>query len=144
MFKLRSVTGRIAIGKMIGLVVGIVVLLLSPQFGFPIWSTFGLGTLIMFVMMGVMIGFMGQFDRHPVLDFKMNWCMRGAMVGGMFMLMYVLLSYANIETVMQSGLVSWMGLESPFWALLDGIVMGIIMAYFETKYAGEGPDLPLQ
>jgi hypothetical protein len=44
---------------------------------------------------------------------------------------------------MQSGLVSWMGLESPFWALIDGIILGVIMGGIETKLAGEGPNLPL-
>ncbi len=144
MIKKQSVTGRIVVGKLIGLVIGIFCLAVLPTFGFPVVSYFGLGTIIMFMMMGVMIGFVGQYDQHPLFDFKMSWPLRGAAVGFGFMLMYVLLSYNDISVVMQSSVVSWMGLESPFWALLDGVVIGMIMGYVETKFAGEGEDLPLK
>jgi hypothetical protein len=144
MFQLHSVTGRIAIGKGIGLIVGIVSMTFLPSFGFSVFSMFGFGTLLVFVLMGAMIGFMGQFDRHPVLDFKMTWWMRGAVVGFVFMLMYILLSYASLETIMQSNIVSWMGLSSPFWALIDGVIIGALMGFIETKVAGDGPMLPLK
>jgi hypothetical protein len=144
MFKLHSITGRIAIGKIIGLIVGLIVMLLLPSFSIPVFSMFGLGTLIMFVLMGVVTGFMGVFDRHPALDFKMPWWFRGALVGASFMLMYILFTYETLELVMQSSLVSWMGFTSPFWALLDGIFIGGMMGLIETKLAGEGPKLPLK
>ena len=144
MFQIKSVTGRIFIGKMIGLVIGIIVLLVLPTIGFAPFSLFGLGTLLMFVIMGAMIGFAGQFDRHPAFNFKMPWWVRGSSIGFMFMLMYILLAYPSIEIVIQSNLVSWIGLSSPFWTLLDGIIIGMIMGLLETKIAGEGSDLPLR
>lgn len=144
MISLQSVSGRILIGKIIGLIVGLLCLALLPGIGFPVFSVFGLGTLVMFMLMGTMIGFIGQFDRHPLFDFRMPWYFRGAMVGAAFMLMFILLSYGPLMVVMQSSLVSWTGLSSPFWALIDGVVIGMIMAYTETKIAGEGKDLPLK
>lgn len=143
MFKLQSVTGRVAVGKAIGLVVGLIVMFVLPLFGYPGFGFTGFGILIMFILMGAMIGFIGQFDRHPMLDFKMSWWMRGAMVGLSFMLMFVLLSYDSLEIVMKSSLISWTGLVSPFWALIDGAIAGLIMGYVETKMCGEGKDLPL-
>lgn len=140
----QSVTGRIIIGKLIGLFVGIFCLAVLPTFGFPVASMFALGTVIMFTMMGVLIGFVGQYDRHPLFNFTMPWWLRGGAVGFIFMLMYVLLSYDNINVVMQSSLVSWTGLASPFWTLIDGVVIGMFMGYVETTFAGEGRDLPLQ
>ena len=118
-------------------------LILLPMFDFPVLSFFGLGTLLMFILMGAMIGFVGQFDRHPMFNFAMPWYVRGSSVGFVFMLMYVLLSHGSLEVVMESTLISWTGLESPFWALLDGIFIGLIMAYTETKLCGEGNTLPL-
>ena len=144
MFQLHSITGRIVIGKTIGLLLGIVVILFLPSFNIPMMSMFGLGTLAMFVLMGVMTGFMGIFDRHPALDFTMPWWLRGGIVGFFFMLMYVLFTYETLELVMQSSLVSWMGLTSPFWALADGIFFGALMGFIETKFAGEGPNLPVK
>ncbi len=144
MFKKHSVTGRIVTGKIIGLVIGILVIVIMPTFGYPGMSMTGFGILLMFVLMGAMVGFLGQFDRHPVLDFKMPCWLSGAMVGFAFMLMFVLLSYDALEVVMQSSLISWSGLSSPFWALLDGIVIGGVMGLIESKVAGFGPDLPLK
>ncbi|MBT5517010.1 hypothetical protein HOH67_00410 [Candidatus Peregrinibacteria bacterium] len=143
MFKLHSITGRIAIGKTIGLLVGVIIMLVLPSFDMPMFSMFGLGTLLMFILMGAMTGFMGVFDRHPALEFKMPWWVRGTLIGASFMLMYVLFTYETLELVMESSLVSWMGFESPFWALLDGIFIGGLMGFIETKFAGQGPKLPL-
>ncbi len=143
MFKIHSITGRITIGKLIGLVVGIAVILLLPNFGIPIFSMFGLGTLLMFVLMGAVTGFMGIFDRHPLLEFKMPWWIRGTLIGASFMLMYILFTYDTLDIAMQSSLISWTGLTSPFWAILDGIFIGGLMGFIETKFAGEGPKLPV-
>ncbi len=143
MTKLRSITGRIIIGKIIGLVVGIAAMLTLPIFGIPVMSMFGFGTLLMFMLMGVMTAFMGIFDHHPMFNFKMPWWFRGSLIGASFMLMYVLFTYDTMEIIMQSSLVSWVGLASPFWAILDGVFLGAFMGFVETKFAGEGKDLPL-
>lgn len=144
MFKMKSLTGRLFIGVLIGLVVGIIFIVSLPMFGFPLFSAFGIGSLLFFVLMGLFLGFVGIFDRHPVLGFKMSWKIRGVVAGLLFMMTYILLSYETLESIMQSTAVSWLGLESPFWALIDGVVIGLIMAYCETKFAGEGSDLPLK
>lgn len=143
MFKLHSVSGRVAIGKGIGLLVGAGAMLALPAMNMPMFSMFGIGTLLMFILMGAFIGLMGLFDRHPLFKFRLPWWIRGTTIGAAFMLMYILFTYETIEAVMQSGLVSWMGLTSPFWAILDGICIGGIMGFLETKFAGEGEDLPL-
>ncbi|MBU2158608.1 hypothetical protein KJ848_00260 [Patescibacteria group bacterium] len=140
---MHSVAGRVFIGIGVGFIVGAAVMLSLPMFGFPLVSMFGFGTLLMFMLMGIVIGFMGLFNRHPLFNFRMPWWIRGLMVGFVFTLMYVLLSYGSLVVVMQSSLVSWMGLTSPFWALLDGICIGLLMSGLETKFAGEGPQLPI-
>lgn len=78
MFHLHSIAGRVAIGSSIGIVVGLIVMLVSPSlFNTPVLSMFGIGTLMMFMLMGVCIGLFGMFDRHPVFNFKLNWWTRG-------------------------------------------------------------------
>ncbi len=144
MFKIHSVTGRMFIGVIIGAVVGVLTIAFLPMFGFPLFSMFGLGTLITFVMMGLTLGLVGMFDRHPIFGFKMTWWKRGAVAGFIFTLMYLLLSYDSMNVIMQSNLVSWTGLSSPFWALIDGTIIGLIMGWAETKFAGEGSALPLK
>ena len=144
MFTIRSVTGRMFVGILTGASLGVLVILLLPLFGFPLASMFGFGTLLMFVLLGMFIGLVGMFDYHPIFGFKMRWWIRGTVAGFLFMLMYILLSYTSLEVVLQSSLVSWMGLTSPFWALLDGISIGLLIGFLETKIAGEGSRLPLK
>ena len=143
MFQIHSVAGRIAVGVVVGAVVGVLVNLTAPYFGFAPFGLFGLGTLILLVLMGLTIGLVGVFDRHPVFGFKMHWWIRGCVAGLLFSLMFVLLGYDSAQVILRSALVSWTGLTSPFWLLLDGMVVGLIVAFLETKIAGEGSHLPL-
>lgn len=142
MFKLHSVIGRVFIGMMIGLFIGVALIILLPTFYFPLLSLFGFGSTLLFMIMGVTLGFLGMFERHPAFDFKTPWWIRGIFIGALFMLMYICLSYDSLVMVMNSFLISWTGLTSPFWFIIDGTIIGLIMSYFETKFAGEGIDLP--
>lgn len=144
MFQIHSITGRMFIGISSGFAVGILAMLLSPSFGFSVLSAFGVGTLITFVLMGLTIGLIGMFDYHPILGFKMRWWIRGSVAAFLFALMYILLGYDTIATIIHSNLVAWTGLTSPFWVLCDGITIGLIVAWLETKIAGEGSHLPLK
>lgn len=132
------------IGISIGAIVGVLTIVLSPMFGFPVLSMFGFGTLITFVLMGLTIGMVGMFDYHPIFGFRMRWWLRGAFLGFFFTLMYILLGYESLQILIQSSLVSWTGLTSPFWALIDGTMIGLFMGWMETKFAGEGSNLPLR
>jgi len=142
MFKKHSIAGRVSSGMIVGLVIGIVMMLILPIFGFQGVSPFSLGTLIMFFLMGALTGFIGIFSRHPVFDFKMSWWFSGPLVGVVFMTMYSLLTFDTLESFMQSSLFSQIGFHSPFWAILDGIWIGALMSYIEMKVAGKGEKLP--
>jgi hypothetical protein len=144
MFKIHSVTGRMFIGVLIGFAYGTLVLLLAPLFNFSAVSPLGLGTLMLFTMMGFTIGLVGIFDYHPVFGFKMRWWIRGIVGGCIFGLMYVFIGYESIDTIMHSSLMMQFGLHSPFWALTDYVLAGLIMAFLETKFAGEGTKLSLK
>ena len=142
--RMHSVTGRVFVGEMAGLVFGLVFMFLMPTFGMPIGGMYSWGALLLFVMMGAMIGFIGVYERHPLLGIAMPWYVRGAAVGTAFALVLVLLNYNAVYTMMMSPLVSWTGLTSPFWILIDGAISGAIIGYICTKTAGEGSSLPLQ
>lgn len=143
MFKIHSVVGRISVGILVGLVIGIIVLVFLSQIDFMLFSLVGFGMVILFMIMGMLIGFIGMFDRHPVFDFKMKWWIRGPVVGMLFMFMLALLSHDPLAAMMQSPLLSWTGLTSPFWAVIDGFWIGALIGWLETHIAGEGEELPL-
>lgn len=84
---------------------------------------------------------MGLFDRHPVLEFKMPWWLSGIFVGIVFHAMLTLLAFEQITQLLANANI--LGLKSPWWALLDGVILGLIMSYAELKLAGKG-KLPIK
>ncbi len=140
----HSLARRIVLGKIIGLLCGgIYIAAFTTQGHLPLWSKLSLGTMILSVLLGVLIGFIGLFTRHPLFDFPMKWYFRGAFVGLMVHLVFILLAYDAFQVVMESPMVSWTGLESPFWALIDGTLIGLFTDYFLTKKVGEGKALKI-
>ena len=145
MFKIHSITGRLFIGIISGLIIGLIANILAPLlFDITMFNTFGFGVILLFIMMGFTIGFVGIFDTHPILKFKMHWWIRGIVGGSIFALILILLGYNTIEQIMGSDLMLKLGFSSPFWLLLDGAIIGLIISYLETKIAGEGSKLPLK
>lgn len=144
LFRTHSLTGRVFVGEMAGFVFGLIFMFLMPAFGVDMFSMYSWGVLLMLVVMGAMIGFIGIFERHPVLGMPLPWWVRGPAVGAMFMLILVLLNFDAVYTMMLSPIVSWMGFESPFWIMLDGVVIGGIIGLICTKLSGEGSTLPIK
>jgi len=132
------------IGVLIGLAYSLLVLSLAPLFGVSLLNSFGLGSVMLFIMMGFTIGLVGIFNIHPIFGFKMHWWIRGTVAGIIFGFIYVSIGYESLSTIMQSVLMTKLGFSSPYWATSDFVVAGLIMAYFETKIAGQGPKLPLE
>lgn len=137
----HSVTNRIVVGKIIGLVAGLLVFLLAPIMGVAIDLRFGLGLILFYMMTGVLIAFVGLFDRHPILKFKLPWWLGGIVIGAGMHIMLVLLAHDQIALMLQQ--MELVALSSPWWAIFDGIILGLIMAFAEMKLAGKG-NLPLE
>ena len=140
----HSITGRIFISKVTGLLIGVLALLVLPLIPVETSLEFKIGFVLLIVTMGAMIGFIGMYERHPLFpSMKMPWWVRGPMVGVLFFLLMVLLAKDAMVPFMSMDLVTWSGLTSPYWALLDGAFLGGVMGYITTKICGEG-NLPLE
>lgn len=137
----HSVKNRVLIGKTIGLIAGLSVFLILPLMGVSLDLKLGLGLVLFYIFTGALIGFYGMFERHPIFDFKMPWYFRGAVVGLIMHTMLVLLTYDQILALTNQ--MDILGITCPWWALIDGIILGLVMAFAETKWAGEG-KLPLK
>lgn len=138
----HSVTNRIIIGKLIGFVAGVLTWLILSLMGATLDLKFGLGLVLFYILTGAIIGFMGMFERHPVLKFKTPWWLHGITMGLAMHLILILVSYDQFALMMQE-MGIW-GMVSPWWALIDGAILGLIMAFAATKFAGEGKKLPLE
>lgn len=141
MFKNPSLITRIAVGKLIGLLIGVIGFIILPFFDPEITFKFRLGVLLWYTTLGAIIGVFGVFTWHPVFKFSMPWWFRSSLLGGWMNLILVLVSYDQLKMIMVSAFISDNNIvSSPFWIILEGIIVGLIIEYFATRYGGEGAE----
>lgn len=137
----HSIRNRIVVGNIIGLVAGLLAFFWLPVLGADISLQFGFGLILFYVILGLLTGFAGTMKHHPYFGFPVSWWFRGSVMGLLMHTMLVLVAYDQIANIAES--INLFGMISPWWALLDGVILGMIMAYFETSLAGEG-EIPAQ
>ncbi len=142
MINKHSIAGRMVVGYGLGFLVGMAVFFLLPALGIAHELAFRLGLWVFYLLLGVMVALLGVLTVHP-LGFPLKWWMRGAIVGGMFHLMLVLVAFDEMTALMMHPMFAWMTLTSPFWVIVDGIILGMIIGGVATKVAGEGA-LPMR
>lgn len=143
MLHTHSITGRVFVGEIIGFTIGVLALVLLPLLSIDTSLEFRLGFLLLMVTMGATIGFVGMFTHHPLFPFiAMPWWIRGSSIGVLFFLILVLLAKDSLLPLMSLDMVVWMGFTSPYWALIDGAILGGLIGYSATKICGEG-NLPI-
>ncbi len=139
MFEKPSLMLRIGIGKFIGLAFGLVAFFMLPLFG-ESDVLFRLGLLCWLVIMGAFIGLFGVVTHYPIINMPIKWWLRGMMIGAMMMFTFWLIAYARLDAIA----IQMFGAGSIFangaWVIIDGIIMGLIIAFIATKFAGEGKE----
>ena len=136
--KMTPLMKRIALGKTMGFFMG-----LTPWI-FLIYLTdidtrVILGLLLWMSITGVLIGAMWIMHKHPVLGFKMWWLLRGSLIGAMMFGTVSLLSYDSLSQIVN--ILSFGYLESAYWIIIDGAILGATIDYFATKYYWQGKKL---
>lgn len=92
------------------------------------------GTALMWIIladrmvMGVMIGLVGAFTHHPILDFRMPPCFRGCCMG-VFASLPLSAGFALAPEV--PSMFAWL-------VILASGVLGGIIDWLATKFGGEG------
>lgn len=142
MFHKHSLTGRMAISLGVGLLFGGILFITLPLLGAEVSLMFRAGLLLMYAIMSMFIGLMGIFTTHPIFGFKMNFWMRGIVLGFIFHVMLVFLAHSQIATLMEVPFIAWFGFTSPFWILIDGMVYATVISWAGVHFAGEG-NLPV-
>jgi len=144
MFSKHSLAGRLAVSKTLGTFIGIIALLVLPLIPVETTLEFKIGFVLLIILMSTFIGLFGVFTHHPLFTgWKFTWWVRGPLVGAVFFLLLVLLAKDELGPFMSLDIVTWTGLTSPYWAILDGVILGGLIGYITTKISGEGP-LPIE
>jgi len=140
MFNNPSLITRIAIGKSIGLAFGLIGLIFMPFFLPEAGWMIRWGILLWYTTLGAIIGVFGVITYHPILKLPLPWWFRAPLIGGWMNFVLTFFAY----DVMQQMLVFMFGQDglfsSPFWFVLEGALIGLIIGYVATRFGGEGKE----
>jgi len=126
MFGNPSLMTRIAIGKGIGFLFGLSGFILLPYFLPDAGWLLRWGILFWYTTLGAIIGVFGVFTYHPILKLPFPWWFRSTVIG----------AWMNMNAVFGVDGV----LSSPFWFVLEGALVGLLIGYFATRFGGEGAE----
>ena len=140
MFSNPSLTTRIAIGKAIGFLVGLAGFVLLPWFMPEAGWLIRWGILLWYTTLGAIIGMFGVFTWHPVLKLPMPWWVRAPFIGAWMNFVLTFFAYDMLEQAMEAIFGLDGVLNSPFWFVAEGAVVGLIIGYVATRFGGEGVE----
>ncbi len=140
MFGNPSLMTRIAIGKGIGFLFGLVGFVSLPYFLPDADMLLRWGILLWYTTVGAIIGVFGVITYHPILKLPMPWWFRAPLIGAW--MNFVLTFFAH--SAMQDMMVRMFGedgvLSSPLWFTAEGAIVGLIIGYMATRFGGEGKE----
>lgn len=138
MFSNPSLVTRIAVGKGVGFLIGLLGFIALPYFMVdPGWQL-RWGILLWYTTLGAIIGMFGVFNWHPVLRLPMPWWIRAPFLGAWMNFVLTLFAYDSLSAVMVSVFGADGALASPYWFALEGAVVGVVIGFFATRFGGEG------
>jgi hypothetical protein len=140
MFGKPSLITRIAIGKGIGFVVGLLGFILLPYFLPDAGWLIRWGVLLWYTTLGAIIGVFGVFTWHPILRLPMPWWFRAPLLGAWMNFVLTFFTYDTMAAMMDTMFGVDGLLQSPFWFTADGAVVGLVIGYFATRFGGEGKE----
>ena len=140
MFGNPSLMTRIAVGKLVGFAFGLIGFVLLPYMVPDAPMMFRIAIMLWYTTVGAFIGVFGVFTYHPILHLPMPWWFRSCWVGAWMNFVLVLFIYDTIAVMM----VTYFGengfIQSPYWLVLEGALIGLVIGFLATKYGGEGKE----
>lgn len=98
------------------------------------------GILCWYITVGAFIGVFGVMTYHPVLRLPMPWWFRSTLIGAWMNFVLTLFVYDDFKLIMEQTFGPNGAISSPFWFVLEGAIIGMIMGFFATRFGGEGKD----
>lgn len=133
-----SLITRIAIGKGVGVLVGGIGFVMLPYFLPESGLLIRWGVLLWYTTFGAIIGVFGVIVRCPVLNIPIPWWFRASLIGAWLNFVLVFFAYDMMAAVMVALFGPDGFLASPFWFVLEGAIVALLVDNFATRYGGEG------
>jgi len=140
MFDKPSLTTRVIVGEIIGLVLGLAGFFLLPFFAPEAGWLIRWGILLWYTTVGGIIGVFGVYTRHPILNLPMRWWFRAPIVGAWMNFVLTFFAYDTMQGMMVAMFGDQGILTSPLWFTAEGALVGLIIGYFATRFGGEGKE----
>lgn len=140
MFEKPSLVTRIAIGKGIGLLVGLLGFVTLPFFLPEAGWLIRWGILLWYTTLGAIIGMFGVFTWHPVLKLPLPWWFRAPLIGAWMNFVLTFFAYDAMAAMMLSLFGADGLLLSPFWFTAEGALVGLLIGFCATRFGGEGKE----
>jgi hypothetical protein len=140
MFSNPSLITRIAIGKGIGFLFGLVGFVFLPFFLPDASWLLRWGLLFWYATVGAVIGVFGVFTWHPIVNLPMPWWFRSTAIGAWMNFVLTFFAYNDMKAIMVQSFGTNGVLSSPFWFVLEGAIIGLIIGYCATRFGGEGKE----
>lgn len=138
MFGNPSLLTRIAVGKGIGLIIGLIGVVSMSYFTPDTDWFFRLGILLWYPTVGAIVGVFGVYTWHPVLKLPMPWWFRSTIIGAWLNFVLVFIAYNELEVAAALMFGADSLFASPFWFTLEGAFVGLIIGFCATRLGGEG------
>jgi len=140
MFGNPSLVSRIAVGKGIGFLVGLVGFVFVPYFLPDAGWQLRWGILLWYTTFGALIGMFGVMTTIPVVNLPLRAWLRGAVLGAWLNFVLVFFAYDFMAAMLVSVFGEGGALSSPFWFAAEGAIVGFIIDHFATRFGGEGKE----
>lgn len=138
-----SLLTRVIVGKTVGFVVGLAGFLTLPLFlAEPEWML-RFAVLCWYTTIGAFIGMVGVFNYHPILHIPLPWWFRAPLIGAWMNLVLVLFAHDMLADLMLQIFGADGVFRSPFWFILEGALVGLLIGALATRLGGEGPATAL-
>ena len=135
-FKNPSIAMRIAIGKMVGFIIGIMTVDSLSSLVPNISLMFQIGMVLWYTTFGAIIGIFGISTKHPLLNFHLSWWVRSFIIGMWMHLILTFFAYNELSNFVITIFGKDGFTQSPFWFVPQGGFIGVIMGYFITVLQG--------
>lgn len=138
MLKNPSMFMRIAYGKTIGFVLAGAGILLFSDWYPDMPRAFKWGFVLYYTIIGALVGLTGIMTYNPVLKIPMPWWFRGPWLGAWMNFVLMLFIYDYLVTLQAQTFGEGALFSSPWWFVVEGAIIGLLMDFICTKFAGEG------
>ncbi len=135
-----SLALRIAIGKGVGFLIGLLGFLALPWLAPEADLFLRWGLLLWYATLGAIVGIFGVYTYHPWIKMPLPWWFLSPWVGGWLNFVLTLIAYDQLKAVMLPVFGADGFFSSPFWFVAEGAIVGLFIGWTATRYGGEGPE----